>query len=146
VLRIGGRFVATVNDAHTTPHVVRLVAESAQANGFTSPTPPNMRVHSRNLPRLVETAFGNVSAYRHDNALVFTTPEPLVAYAVALLSFYGVTADAPNRPRVIRTMARTAASWFASHSTPWRDPKSYTICVATRLEEDARPPKTGTLH
>ncbi len=138
VLRVGGRFVATVNDAHTTPHLVRLVNESVQANGFTSPTPPNSRVHSRNLPRLVETVFGNVSVHRHDNAVVFATAEPLVAYAVARLSFYGVAADAPNRPRVIGTIARTAASWFAGHSTPWRDPKSYTICGATRRAEDAR--------
>jgi len=133
VLRVGGRFAATVNDAHTTPHLVRLVTESVKANGLTPPSPPSIRVHSRNLPRLVETAFGNVSVERHDNALIFATPQPLVAYVVALLSFYGVGGDTPNRPRVIRTIQRTAAAWFASHAAPWRDPKSYTVCVATRL-------------
>ena len=138
VLRVGGRFAATVNDAHTTPRLVRLVTESVRANGLTPPAPPFLRVHSRNLPRLVGTAFGNVRVHQHDNALIFATPELLVAYAAALLSFYGVGGDTPNRPRVIRTIERTAASWFANHTAPWRDPKSYTICVATRLEERAR--------
>jgi SAM-dependent methyltransferase len=132
VLRPGGAFGATVNHPGAIPRVSALAAEVVAAAGVRIPAAPNSRVHSANLPGLITAAFGDVVVHRYDNALVFDRPEPVVAFTVAQLSFYGVEPDSALRPELARVIDERVRSWFAGGSGPWRDPKGYVVCVARR--------------
>ena len=134
VLRTGGRFAAVVNHANATPNVAELVRSNVVKLGVEPPPLPIKQVHSDNLPPRVEAVFGNVEVHRFDNALVFPDADPLVRYAVALLAFYGVDVDAPERPAAVDAIVAEATSWFETHDGPWRDPKGYVVCVARRAE------------
>jgi ubiquinone/menaquinone biosynthesis C-methylase UbiE len=131
VLRARGRFVATVNHADPTPHIAGVVRRQAVRHGCEPPVLPMSRVHSGNLPSMVESAFRFVTAHRHDNALVFHTPEPAIRYGLALLNFYGVADDTPQREDVVEAVIDEVRAWFAAEGGPWRDPKGYVVCVAS---------------
>jgi SAM-dependent methyltransferase len=128
VLRPGGVFAAVVNIERTTPTLMDLVAESAAVHGLTR-ADSFIKVHGGNLPGIVERVFGNARVYRRDNALVFDSPEPVIAYAVSCLPFLGVTADDPLHPHIAATIAAKARARFAEQPR-WRDPKGYVIVTA----------------
>jgi SAM-dependent methyltransferase len=135
VLRPGGTFGAIVNHPDVTPRVSALAMEVVAAAGVQIPVVPNSRVHSANLPTMITSAFGDVVVHRYDNALVFDRPEPVVAFTVAQLSFYGVEPDSALRPELARVIDERVRSWFAAASGPWRDPKGYVVCAARRDPE-----------
>jgi SAM-dependent methyltransferase len=132
VLRPGGVFAATVNHPGAKPHVFRLVAEVVAEVGIDVAPARGARVHSDNLPDLIERVFGGVETVRHDNALVFKRPEQVVSYAVALLVLYGVGPDSAHRARVARAIDDAARQWFGEPGRVWRDPKGYVVCVGHR--------------
>jgi SAM-dependent methyltransferase len=137
VLRSGGRFAALVNFETTTPVLMGLLADTVAEHGLGRPRPagevgrgPRMAsVHDGNLPALVQQIFGGADVQRHDNELVFETPEPMVAYAVSCLIGWGVPDDHPLRPVVIDTLVARAEALFADGG-PVRDPKGYVIVTA----------------
>jgi SAM-dependent methyltransferase len=128
VLRPGGVFAAVVNVERTTPMLMNLVAESAAVHGLTRPD-SLIKIHSGNLPAIVKRVFGNARVHRRDNALVFDSPEPVIAYAVSCLTFVGVTVDNPLHQQVAATVAAKARALFAEQPR-WRDPKGYVIVTA----------------
>ncbi|MEU8155751.1 class I SAM-dependent methyltransferase [Micromonospora sp. NPDC048986] len=132
VLRSDGVFAAVVNCPGTIPRVSALVAELVTSAGIDIPVVPNSRVNSDNLPEMIELTFGAVAVHRFDNALVFDSPEPVIAFAAAQLSFYGVEPDSALRPELTRAIGAKVRAWFASEAGPWRDPKGYVICTARR--------------
>jgi SAM-dependent methyltransferase len=132
VLGPEGTFAAVVNHPDVTPRVSALVAAVVSAAGVDIPVVPNSRVHSDNLPEMIESIFGSVVVHRYDNALVFDRPEPVIAFTVAQLSFYGVQPDSALRPELTRAIETKVRAWFASADGPWYDPKGYVICTAPR--------------
>ncbi|WP_433263007.1 class I SAM-dependent methyltransferase [Micromonospora vinacea] len=130
VLRSEGVFAAVVNRPGTAPQVSALVAEVVTSAGIDIPIVPNSRVNSDNLPEMIESTFGVVAVHRYDNALVFDRPEPVIAFAAAQLSFYGVEPDSAVRPELTRAIDAKVRAWFASGAGLWRDPKGYVICTA----------------
>jgi SAM-dependent methyltransferase len=130
VLRPGGVFAAVVNIAGATPMLLDLPAEAVAAHGL-DPTVFQLPVHSKNLPALVEEVFGHARVERYDNALVFGSPEPVIAYAVSCLTSFGVPADHPLRPAVVDTLVANARALFADGGTR-RDPKGYLVATARR--------------
>lgn len=88
------------------------------------------RVHSDNLPAMIAEVFGDVVTHRHDNALVFTDPEPAAAYGVALMNFYGVSDDSPVREQVRQAIITSVRRWFTDNTGPRSDVKGYAVCVA----------------
>ncbi|CAN5596744.1 class I SAM-dependent methyltransferase [soil metagenome] len=129
VTRAGGRLVAIVNHAGTTPHVERLVRDAVAHVTGLEPASGMPRVHSDNAPGFIRDVYGNVAVRPYDNALIFRSPEPLVSYAVALLAFFGIGTDDPARPDVARQIDRRARAALATQGL-WRDPKGYVVCVA----------------
>jgi hypothetical protein len=73
--------------------------------------------------------------HRYDNALLFDRPEPVVAFAVARLAFYGVGPGSALRPELTRALETTVRACFASGAGPWRDPKGYVVCTG-RLQRE----------
>lgn len=132
VLRPGGRFAAIVNHPDVTPRVSALVRDVVTAAGVRIPVVPNSRLHSGNLPEMIGATFGDVVVHRYDNALVFDRPEPVIAFTLAQLSFYGVEPDSPLRLELARVIDGKVRSWFADAAEPWRDPKGYVVCLARR--------------
>ena len=104
------------------------MAESAAVHGLTR-SDSSIKVHGGNLPETVRQIFGNARVHRRDNALVFDSPEPVIAYAVSCLAFFGVTADDPLHPQIVATIAAKARVLFAEQPR-WRDPKGYLIVTA----------------
>lgn len=131
-LRSEGVFAAVVNHPEVTPRVSALVVDLVSAAGVDIPAAPNSRVHSDNLPEMIESTFGSVVVHRYDNALVFDRPEPAIAFTVAQLSFYGIEPDSALRPELTRAIATKVRAWFTSAEGPWRDPKGYVVCTARR--------------
>jgi SAM-dependent methyltransferase len=129
VLRPGGVFAAVVNLERATPALLGLVAESVAAHGF-APIDVFHSVHAGNIGGLVGDVFAEVRVRRYDNALVFDSPEPVVAYAVSCLNGFGVPPDDPRRPAVVATVAERARALFAGGG-PLRDPKGYVVVTAT---------------
>ncbi|GAA3193358.1 class I SAM-dependent methyltransferase [Dactylosporangium siamense] len=125
VLRPGGRFAAVVNIRDAYPRIHGLIRDAVAAHGF-DPGVYTVPVHGDNLPGLVAAVFGETRVERHDNALVFHEPAPLVAYAVSMLTGFGVSDDDPARPAVVARIAAEAARWFDGGGTV-RDPKGYVI-------------------
>lgn len=132
VLKQGGTFVAVVNDPETTPRLSDLARRSAEACGIIPPPLVITRVHSFNLPEMLESVFGNVAVTRYENALLLPTPDSVAIYAIAILSFYGVPDDSPVRPAVEQHVIDEAERWFRDHEGPWRDPKGYVVCTSCR--------------
>ncbi|MEU8423117.1 class I SAM-dependent methyltransferase [Micromonospora sp. NPDC048835] len=132
VLGSEGVFAAVVNCSGATPRVSALLAEVVTSAGIDIPVVPNSRVHSDNLPEMIESTFGAVAVHRYDNALVFDRPEPVIAFAAANLSFYGVEPDSALRPELTRAIEAKVRAWFAAEVGPWRDPKGYVVCTARR--------------
>ncbi|MEV5242593.1 class I SAM-dependent methyltransferase [Streptomyces cinnamoneus] len=133
VLRSGGTFAATVNHASTAPRthdLVRTVIQDADAAPSTD-SPVNA-VNSDTLPPLLRQVFGNVTTVRYDNALVFSRPDPLAEFAVALLPFNGIAATDTAYDRLAEKIRARALRWFSDHpGQVWRDPKGWALCSAT---------------
>ncbi len=125
VLRPGGRFAAVVNVRDPYPRIHGLLRDAVAAHGF-DPDFYRVGVHGDNLPAMVAGVFAATRVERHDNALVFDAPGPVVAYAVSMLTGFGVTADDPARPAVVASIEAAATGWFAAGGTV-RDPKGYVI-------------------
>lgn len=132
VLRTGGRFVALVNHPDCTPRIASVVQEVAAGHGVVSPPPPNRNVNSDTLPGRMTEVFGTVDTVVYDNALVFDSAEPVVAFGRALMNFYGVADDSPHRSSVAAGIDREVRRWFGTNPGPWRDPKGYVVCTARR--------------
>ena len=143
VLRPDGVFAAVVNYPGVTPRVSALVADVVAAARGDLPITPNERVHSDNLPGMLEAAFGSVTVHRHENALVFDRPEPVIAFSVARLSFYGVEPGSALRPDLTRALEARIRAWFATAEGPWRDPKGYVVCTAGRKRKSAAPQESA---
>lgn len=131
VLCADGRFVAVVNHPDVTPRVVSLVRDAVRACGMQPPEDNVNWVHSDNFGSCLSTHFPSVTPLRHDNALVFEQPEPLVHFACALTSFYGVPPASADKRRVFELISDMAHAWFDENTGPWRDPKGYTVFIAT---------------
>jgi SAM-dependent methyltransferase len=125
VLRPGGVFAAVVNIEDATPGLIGLVAEAVAAHGIEHSF--QVPVHSGNLPGMVTSVFGKADVARHDNALVFTSPEPVVAYAVTCLTAFGVATDDPRRPSIVDTIVT-----LANEKSVSRDPKGFVVVTARR--------------
>lgn len=129
VLRPGGVFAAVVNLEHTTPALLGIVAESVAAHGFPA-IDVFHSVHGGTIVELVRGSFSDVTVQRRDNALVFDSPEPVVAYAVSCLNGFGVRPDDPRRPEVVATIRERAQRLFVGRSR-LRDPKGYVVVTAS---------------
>lgn len=125
VLRSGGIFAAVVNIENATPGLVGLVAEAVAAHGIEHSF--SVPVHSGNLPGMVRSVFGRADVVQRDNALVFASPEPVVAYAVSCLTGFGVAAGDPRRPSIVDTIRQLAVE-----QPVLRDPKGYVVVSAKR--------------
>lgn len=125
VLRPRGRFAAVVNVADPYPRIHGLIRDAVAAHGF-DPDVYQVGVHGDNLPAMVAEVFGGTRVERHDNALVFDAPGPVVAYAVSMLTGFGVADDDPARPDVVAWIGAAAGRWFTGGGVV-RDPKGYVI-------------------
>lgn len=132
VLADEGLCVVLVNHAETAPRTMALVRGVVGELGLVPPRTGYNSVHSDNLPEMMAEVFPTTHTERHDNALLFSQPEPLVAFAIAIFSFCGIDPDFPGRDEAIVTVERLVGEWFEQNTGPWRDPKGYTVCIGRR--------------
>jgi SAM-dependent methyltransferase len=134
VLRPGGRFAAVVNREAPYPHLMAVLHEVLAAHGITPPPSPDENVHGGNLPDLVAHSFdaAGMTILRRDNALLFTEPEPVVAYLASILTLQGVPEEPRLRQAIIADLDETARARFRTlPGGIWREPKGYVIVTAT---------------
>lgn len=134
ITRPGGSVAVVVNHARTCDRTRQLVEVHARNYGLTPPDGMiNHAVTSDTLPDMMQDVFGNATIETHDNALVFGDPQPLIAFAEALFNFCGIAPDTPTRARILTDLTTEIEHWFTTHpGQQWRDPKGYTIAIATR--------------
>ncbi|GGL54862.1 class I SAM-dependent methyltransferase [Planomonospora parontospora] len=130
VTRPGGRVVISINHPGTVPGVTAMICRQLRRHGL-STTALAATTSSADLPERMARVFPHVQTTAHDNALVFTEPEALIRFAVAVLGIYGLTRTCPARPAIIAAIRQEATAWFARTRQPWRDPKGYVICVGS---------------
>lgn len=133
VLRRSGRLVAVVNDARQAPLLSGLLARTVRSHGVGMPSDAPPAVDSASLPALMADVFGNVRVKNVSGHLVFPDPGPLVEFGVSLLHFYGVPADGADHPAVRASVSEEITREFQRTGSPWRDPKGYSISVATKI-------------
>ncbi|MEV0032235.1 class I SAM-dependent methyltransferase [Nocardia sp. NPDC050793] len=127
----GGTVAVVVNHAETCLHLGELVDAHAASYGIDLGETPFRSVDSETLPGLMSDVFGAVRVQRHDNALVFDTPAPLIRFAEAIFGPRGIPADHPDRDAVLADLSADVEDWFAHHpGRTWRDPKGYVIATA----------------
>ncbi|NUS73550.1 MAG: methyltransferase domain-containing protein [Corynebacteriales bacterium] len=131
VTKQNGTVALVINHPHVTPRIRELIETRATKYGIAAPTQLMYPIDSRNLPNLVNEVFGNYTIVRYDNALVFSSPQPLIAFAISLLGFSGVTLEHPARRAIMRDIAEHVRAWFATSSGPWRDEKGYVVITTT---------------
>ncbi|MEU5385258.1 class I SAM-dependent methyltransferase [Kitasatospora cineracea] len=133
VLRPGGLFAATVNHPAVAPRTQDFVRAIVQDAGITPAPAPINTVTSDNLPAMVEDVFGNARTVRFDNTLAIPGPEPLAAYACAMLSFAGVSPAHPDAEQIRDEVRTRAERWFRDNpGKTWDDPKGYALVAAER--------------
>ncbi|MEU6229644.1 class I SAM-dependent methyltransferase [Streptomyces sp. NPDC047042] len=131
ILASGGTFAALVNHQVTARRTRDLVSAAARALGVPRSEPPINSVHSDSLPPMVEQVFGHAKVKRFDNALVFAEPAPLIAFALAISSFCGVSPEAASDAGFAQEITARVQHWFDANPGPWTDPKGYIICTAS---------------
>ncbi|MEK8109883.1 class I SAM-dependent methyltransferase [Micromonospora sp. M12] len=129
VLRAEGVFAATVNRPRrhlgcprSSPNWCRRRDRHPDCAQLASPRRQSARDDRGDLRR------GRRAPVRQ--RFVFDRPEPVIAFAAANLSFYGIEPDSALRPELTRAIDAKVRAWFASEVGPWRDPKGYVICTA----------------
>ncbi|MGV9678813.1 class I SAM-dependent methyltransferase [Nocardia sp. NPDC003482] len=140
VTRPGGRIAVTLNHTPTAPRLRALVTEHAARRGFTplsatgiwaasTTTAASLEVDT--AAELMHIEFGHVTVDRRDDALIFPTPDTVLAYADVLARFAcGVPEDSPHRSQIAHSVGLEVREWFHRHGGPWRDPKGYTVLTA----------------
>lgn len=133
VLKRSGRFVAVVNDAGQAPMLSKLITRTVESYGIDI-TPPDARpeIDSGNLPAMIEEIFGNVQVKSVSGFLVFDEPDPLIEFAVSLLTFYGVPVASSEFSAVCASIADEVNSAFRQPGFSWRDRKGYSISMAVK--------------
>jgi SAM-dependent methyltransferase len=127
----GGAVAVVVNHPGAYPRTGELIAAHAGSYGVTDAEAVTCSVDSSTLPDLMSDMFGAVRIHRSDNALVFDTAAPLIRFAEALFTFYGVTPDHPQRQAILSDMREDIEEWFSHHpGSSWRDPKGYIVATA----------------
>jgi ubiquinone/menaquinone biosynthesis C-methylase UbiE len=126
VLRPDGQFLATTNARSSLPRIDALLDDLARA--FSLPTPPNIAAPFciENAPEQLRAAGFEVRETRIANALIFSTPEPIVAYAASILP----TSDPRLRAEQERWLLAEARQRLSALGGVWRDPKDVGIYVA----------------
>jgi SAM-dependent methyltransferase len=132
VLSTGGFFGAAVNHSDIYPYITQILREVVSQVGIVPPELPRSRVNSDNLPDMIREVFGQVTIFRHDNALIYDNPAGVIQFCVANLAFYGVNNESPERPEVIMGLAHAVTERFASLNGVWREPKGYVVCTARK--------------
>jgi SAM-dependent methyltransferase len=127
VLCPGGLLLATTNARHSLPRVDALLDDLARA--FSLPPPPNIAAPFciENAPAQLCAAGFEVRETRIANALIFSTPEPIVAYAASTLP----TTDPRLRAEQERWLLAEARQRLSALGGVWRDPKDVGIYVGT---------------
>src|SRR5262249_14646190 len=123
VLHSGGTFAAVVNVEHNMPVMRRLMRGVLTAHGLDARSHAH-GVHGGNLAGMVREVFCHVEIHQHDNALVFPSAEPVVAYLRSCLTLYGVPPEHPERAGIEASIAARTRELFASQQV-LRDPKGY---------------------
>lgn len=134
VLREGGRFAAVVNRESPYPHLMALLHGVLADHGITPLPSTDENVHGGNLPEMVAEVFATrtIGVLRRDNALLFPSPEPVVAYLVSVLTLYGVPDDADLRRSITADLDAAARARFRTlPGGLWREPKGYVAVTAT---------------
>jgi ubiquinone/menaquinone biosynthesis C-methylase UbiE len=130
VLASGGWFAATVNFSDALPETDNLLRTVVARYGVTARS--KRLLHSGNLPGLIGPVFGEVETTEHRNALVYPTAEAFARYAIAMLSFFGVDHDHPDRRVIVGDLTEEARRRFAESDGPLREPKGFSVSVAQR--------------
>lgn len=132
ITRPGGRIAVTVNHPAPCARTRELVAARARDHGLHPAPELANSVNSATLPTLLAGVLTDLEIHRHDNALVFDTPAPLLRFAEALFSFAGVGVDSPARDDIRDAVTADVLAWFDAHpGEAWRDPKGYAVAVGT---------------
>jgi ubiquinone/menaquinone biosynthesis C-methylase UbiE len=132
ILTTGGKFVASVNHPFATPKTRDLVIDVVTKHGFNVDSGSPFSVHSDNLAEIMAVEFDDVNVQRYDNALVFNSPEPVISFCIAILSFYGVGQDSPLRSTIAADIRASVVKTFASNMDSWIDPKGYCVFLARK--------------
>lgn len=132
VLRPGGWFAAVVNLPDALPETADLLRTVVARHGVEVADRHQRPLHSGNLNDLLEPVFGDAERIVYRNALVYPDADAFARYAIAMLSFYGVGQDFPDRSDVVDDLVAEAQRRFDESAGSLRESKGFSVSVARR--------------
>ncbi|HEY3282470.1 MAG TPA: methyltransferase domain-containing protein [Armatimonadota bacterium] len=124
VLKPGGVLVAATNSADTTPLIRHLTRALVEAFGGKGAEPTCAAFCIENAQQILRGSFSVVEPRVSKNALVFTTPEPIVDYVMTLVGFYGLPQDAKALADMREWLLAEVSRRLLHLGGTWRDPKA----------------------
>ena len=120
VLRPGGSLLVTTNSNGSMPRILELIQDLLAAFDQPEWDRPDARFCIENAAGFFDDAGYTVEARVIENALVFPSPDPLVAYCVSCLPSLDI--DPTLRAEMERWLVTEAGRRFDALGGQWRDP------------------------
>ena len=133
VLKPGGRLLVTTNSERSMPAITALIQDTLAAFGYDEWLRPDDRFCIENARGFFEEAGFDVNEQIIENALVFDSPEPPVAYCISCLPSLDIPQDSELRVEMERWLLAEAATRVAAMGGLWRDPTYAGVYVGTSL-------------
>jgi SAM-dependent methyltransferase len=129
VLHPGGRIVLSTNSRYSLPHIRELERDLATGFGLHDPGQTDAPFCMENAPDILAAAGLRVTEHIIHNALVFTTPDPVVAFVASMVPANSTAAEPTQRGAVLRWLEAEAARRLRALGGVWRDPKDVAFYV-----------------
>jgi len=123
----GGTVFATTNGAINLPAIIEMGHALAARFGVPDVSRTNAPFNTTNAKAILETVYPNVDETILPNALVFTTPEPIVRYVMTMMAVQQMAENPTLRAEVHDWLMAETTRRLATMGGIWRDPKDVGI-------------------
>jgi ubiquinone/menaquinone biosynthesis C-methylase UbiE len=123
VVGTGGTLLATTNSHRDMPHIMSLKDDMIAHFGLPVILSTSLAFGIENAPGILRAVFAQVDETILTNAFVFTTPEPIAAYIMSMMTMQQTADDRPLYNAIHAWLQSEATRRLAAMNGIWRDPK-----------------------
>jgi ubiquinone/menaquinone biosynthesis C-methylase UbiE len=123
VVRPGGTVFATTNSLRDMPQIMALRDDMLAHFGLPAMPSMSLAFGIENAPGILGAVFPQVDETIMSNAFIFTTPEPVVAYIMTMMTVQQTADDRARYDAIHDWLQHEATRRLAAMGGLWRDPK-----------------------
>ncbi|MGI8858151.1 MAG: class I SAM-dependent methyltransferase [Thermomicrobiales bacterium] len=120
----GGTVFATTNSHDSMPHIMALEDDLCAHFGLPIISSVSLPFGIENAPGILRAVYPQVEETILTNAFVFTTPEPIVAYILSMMTVQGTADDRARYNAIHDWLQNEATRRLTAMGGVWRDPKN----------------------